>query len=271
MAVYAVGDIQGCYKPLRRLLDKAEFDPVVDTLWCVGDLVNRGPDSLAVLRYLKSLDDACVSVLGNHDLHLLERACGGRGYKRDTFDSILHAKDSEDLLYWLRQKPLMHSDTALGWSMVHAGLHPHWSMKQALQRAEKVSKVLRGDDWQDFCRALNGAKFPHQEPEGDGLPALIFTTAVLTRTRYCTEKGIFNWHVRSGEADGADDKPWFNHKKAAWRGKQRVVYGHWAAKGLVLNQPHVLGLDSGCVWGRDLTLARLDGQEVEIISVSGLV
>ncbi len=267
MAVYAVGDIQGCFKALRRLLDKVEFNPEKDVLWCAGDLVNRGPDSLKTLRFLKDLGDSCVCVLGNHDLHLLERSCGGRHYKRDTFDDILAAKDVDELLDWLRHRPLLHTDKQLGWCMLHAGLHPQWTMKQAKKRARAVEAVLRGDDWQAFCMHLHHAEFPEKEPKGSDLHDLIFTTAVLTRTRYCTSDGMFNWQVRTGEAEKPCDKPWFVHADAAWRKKYRVVYGHWAAKGLVLDQPHVLGLDSGCVWGGGLSLARLDVDEPVVMTV----
>jgi len=267
MAVYAVGDIQGCYDPLRRLLDKVDFNPDKDVLWCAGDLVNRGPDSLKTLRFLKQLGDSCICVLGNHDLHLLERSCGGREYHRDTFDEILAASDLAELLDWLRHKPLIHTDKRLGWCMLHAGLHPQWTMKQAKKRAKAVEAVLRSDDWQEFCMHLHHAEFPEREPNGSPLQMLIFTTAVLTRTRYCTSDGSFNWQVRTGKADKEGEIPWFAHRKLAWRKKYRVVYGHWAAKGLVLDQPHVLGLDSGCVWGGGLSLARLDADEPIVMTL----
>ena len=270
MAVYAVGDIQGCYKSLRALLKKVDFNADKDVLWCVGDLVNRGPDSLKVLRYLKGLGDACVCVLGNHDLHLLECINGGRNYSRDTFDKILTADDKYELLDWLRHRPLMHVDKDLGWCMVHAGLHPSWSLEEAKRRAEDVESVLRGDGWKAFCTHLHHAEFPEEERQrtllermlfttlGRSFERMLFTTAVLTRTRYCTDDGIFNWDIRSGEAEGVGEQAWFNHEELAWRGDIRVAYGHWAAKGLVLDQAHVMGLDSGCVWGNELSLARLD-------------
>jgi len=151
--------------------------------------------------------------------------------------------------------------------MLHAGLHPQWSMKKTKKRARAVEAVLRGDDWQAFCMHLHHAEFPEREPKGSDLHALIFTTAVLTRTRYCTVDGVFNWSVRTGEAEKKCDNPWFSYENAAWRKKYRVVYGHWAAKGLVLNQPHVLGLDSGCVWGGGLSLARLDADEPVVMTV----
>jgi bis(5'-nucleosyl)-tetraphosphatase (symmetrical) len=257
MAVYAVGDIQGCYKPLRRLLKKVKFDPGKDQLWCVGDLVNRGPDSLKTLRYLKGLGDACVCVLGNHDLHLLEYASGGKRYRRDSLDEVLAAPDRDELIKWLRQRPLLHHDKGLGWTMVHAGLHPKWTLKKAMKRARKIEKILRGKKWKEFCSLLHHFKFPAREP-GKGDPfRLLFAVAVMTRSRYCTAEGRFNWAVRTGKSSNHRDRPWFAHRRIKWREKSNVVFGHWAAMGLVINQPHVLGLDSGFVWGNELTLARL--------------
>jgi len=268
MAVYAIGDIQGCYKPLKKVLKKVAFDPAKDKLWCVGDLVNRGPDSLKVLRYLKSLGDACVAVLGNHDLHLLEHAAGGkRSYERDTLDELLQARDKNELVEWLRHRPLFHHDEALNWCMVHAGLHPAWKLKKIKRRAKKVEKKLQSDGWQKFCQKLHHQNFPSVEPEKGDPKRTLFNAAVLTRTRYCTQDGEFDWGVRTGQPPSSREKPWFAHQHLAWRDQCRVVYGHWAAKGLITDQPHVLGLDSGCVWGGRMTLARLDCEVPEIISV----
>lgn len=258
MAVYAVGDIQGCYAPLQQLLDTIQFDPETDQLWCVGDLVNRGPASLETLRFLKSLGDACICVLGNHDLHLLECASGGRSYARDTFHDVLDAPDRDELISWLRHRPLLHHDAALGWCMVHAGLHPGWSLSEAKRLAAGVEAELRSEHWRNFCFHLHHKLFPRTWP-GDEEARLIFTTAVLTRVRYCTGDGYFDWETRTGEPSLADEKPWFAHHSLAWLEDCRIVYGHWAARGLVTDQPHVLGLDSGCVWGGRLTAARLDG------------
>ncbi|MDX8403238.1 MAG: symmetrical bis(5'-nucleosyl)-tetraphosphatase [Mariprofundaceae bacterium] len=269
MAVYAVGDIQGCFKPLKKVLKVVKFDPGKDQLWCVGDLVNRGPDSLKVLRYLKSLGDSCIAVLGNHDLHLLELVAGGkRLYDRDTFDDVFQAPDRDELIKWLRHRPLLHHDKALNYCMVHAGLHPAWQLKKIKRRAKKVEKILQSDDWQSFCQKLHHHDFPRIEPDKRGLKRMLFSTAVLTRTRYCTQDGVFNWGTRSGESSTPEEKPWFAHSKLAWRKQCRVVYGHWAAKGLVIDQKHVLGLDSGCVWGGSMTLARLDCEPFELTSVT---
>ncbi len=257
MAVYAVGDIQGCYKTLRNLLKQVNFNPDKDVLWCAGDLVNRGPDSLKTLRFLKGLGDACICVLGNHDLHLLELAAGGSKYRRDTLEDVLDAADCQELINWLRTRPIMHHDPMLRWSMVHAGLHPNWSLKKAKKRARKIEAQLQGDGWKEFCRQLHHVKFPMRQPVKRDPTRLLFATAVFTRTRYCTSDGLFNWDVRTGESSNFRDKAWYAHKRAKWQKQSDVVYGHWAAQGLVDDQPHVLGLDTGCVWGNALTLAKL--------------
>ncbi len=267
MAVYAVGDLQGCYRPLRALLAKIHFHPNRDVLWCVGDLLNRGPDSLSVLRYLRDLGDAAVCVLGNHDLYVLARAADEAALRRDTVAELLAAPDVDELIDWLRYRPIMHRDRALSWSMVHAGLHPQWSLKKHEHKAERIQQALRSSDWQDFCRYLHRCRFAHQQPKNDKMTALAFATAVFTRSRFCTQEGVFSWTAGLAEQALADEKPWFAHDSKAWSGKDRVVYGHWAAMGL-MQSPQVLGLDSGCVWGGRLTAARLDMSVPQLFSVA---
>ncbi len=258
MAIYVVGDIQGCYTPLRRLLDKVKFNPKQDVLWCVGDLVNRGKDSLKTLRFLKGLGDACICVLGNHDLHLLEKAAGGRDDPRDTLSQVLDAPDAHELLEWLRFRPLLHHQEKKGWCMVHAGLHPYWTLSETKQRAKDVEAVLQSKNWQSFCQSLQQTRFPATQPNKQYQhKQLMFTVAVLTRTRYCTQQGVFNWAVRSGEANSDAEKPWFQHPSLAWKKDCKVVYGHWSAMGLVNQEKHVIGLDTGCVWGEKMSLLKL--------------
>jgi len=257
MAVYAVGDIQGCLAELKSVLRKVHFDPQHDVLWCVGDMVNRGPESLETLRFLKSLGDACICVLGNHDLHLLGLAASGDGYHADTLSQVLEAPDCEELIDWLRHRPLLHHDASLGWAMVHAGLHPDWTLEKAKRRAAAVQEKLRGEKWKKFCLKLQKADFPEREPPRGDKRRLLFSAAVLTRSRYCTSDGLFNWKTRVGGPLSQRERPWFSFERIAWRRDGRIVFGHWAAKGLVLDQMHVLGLDSGCVWGGSLTLAEL--------------
>jgi bis(5'-nucleosyl)-tetraphosphatase (symmetrical) len=257
MAVYAVGDIQGCLAELKSVLRKVHFDPQSDELWCVGDLVNRGPESLETLRFLKAMGNACICVLGNHDLHLLGLAALGEEARPSSLDDVLRAPDRDELIDWLRHRPLLHHDAVLGWAMVHAGLHPHWTLEKAKKRAAAVQEKLRGDKWEKFCLRLLKGEFPEREPPRGGKGRARFAAAVLTRSRYCTSDGLFDWQTRVGGPRGQRERPWFAFDRIAWRRDCRIVFGHWAARGLVLDQMHVLGLDSGCVWGGSLTLAEL--------------
>ncbi|MDQ6984109.1 MAG: symmetrical bis(5'-nucleosyl)-tetraphosphatase [Ghiorsea sp.] len=272
MAVYVVGDIQGCYKPLKALLKQVKFNPKQDVLWCAGDMVNRGPDSLKVLRYLKILGDACVCVLGNHDIQLLAYYAGGKSFSGDTLDEVVKAKDADELITWLRHQPLLHHDKDLGWGMVHAGLSPLWSLKKAKKQARKVEKVLQSDGWGEFCKSLQTKDFSTQDPQ-DKTKRLLFSTAVLTRTRFCSDEGVFDWQQKTADAKDEHVKPWFEHGHAKWKKKTKVVFGHWAAKGLVQTE-YVLGLDTGCVWGGSLTIAKLGKHKVDnifsIANTSGL-
>ncbi|MBF0281378.1 MAG: symmetrical bis(5'-nucleosyl)-tetraphosphatase [Zetaproteobacteria bacterium] len=267
--IYAVGDIQGCYNELRRALDQVKFDDRVDKLWVVGDLVNRGPKSAQVLRFLMSIEHASIVVLGNHDLHLLQLAQpGSHLHHKDNCQEVLKEPDADQLIHWLRHRPLMHFDAISGWCMVHAGLHPRWNLQTSLARAAEVEAVLRSDDWGAFCMAIQGKAFPNKDGSKVRLDHLLFTTAVMTRARSCNQDAIFDWGNRSGSGRRGD-KPWFSLSlKPVWRQECRVVYGHWAARGLVDNQPHVLGLDSGCVWGGALTIARLRRTKVALESIA---
>ncbi|KPV41079.1 hypothetical protein AN478_03950 [Thiohalorhabdus denitrificans] len=256
MAVYAIGDIQGCGEELEGLLGRIGFDSQRDRLWVVGDLVNRGPRSLQVLRRLRGLGDAVQVVLGNHDLHLIALAHGYAAFRRkDTLAELLEAEDGPALADWLRRQPLLHEAVDPRWTMVHAALAPGWDLAEARLRAEAVSQVLR-DRWgPELAGSLSTATLPtHDPPPEREWEWLRFTAAVLTRTRYCTAEGEFDW----GGAPPADPRfrPWYAHSERRWRGT-RVVYGHWAANGLT-RSGDVLGLDSGCVWGGALTAARLD-------------
>ena len=255
MSVYAVGDIQGCVSALKILLREVEFNPKHDVLWCVGDLVNRGPESLETLRFLKSLGDACICVLGNHDLFLLGLAASGDEAHSESLDEIFAAPDRDALIDWLRHRPLLHHDAGLGWTMVHAGLHPAWTLEEAKHRANTVEEKLRGNKWRKFCLKLLNTKFPTSQPENGEKGRRLFNAAVFTRSRYCTSHGVFNW---KGGRRRRREKPWYAFDKIAWGGDCHIVFGHWAAQGLVLDQPHVLGLDSGCVWGGSLTLAEFN-------------
>lgn len=265
MATYAIGDIQGCGEELEALLEKTGFDPAADRLWLVGDLVNRGPGSVRVLRTLRGLGDRVRAVLGNHDIHLLALAGGGIAPgRKDTGVEVLEAGDAGELLDWLRARPLFHRDEELGWGIVHAGLHPGWDLEEAGSRARAVERCLRGPEGPAFAASLSAEALPAREPEGDDeWQWLRFSAAVLTRTRHCTADGEFAWGAN--EPPEPRFRPWHAHPEGRWRGTP-VVYGHWAAQGLARGSD-TLGLDSGCIWGGALTAARLDSEPAELYQV----
>lgn len=263
MAVYAVGDVQGCLDALRALLERIDFQPSRDRLWLVGDLVNRGPHSLETLRFVRELGERAVAVLGNHDLHLLAVAAGAaRVRRRDTLSPVLGAPDRDVLLEWLRQRPLLHHDPDLAFTMVHAGLAPDWDLDTAARCAREVEAVLRGPGHRELLAHMYGDEPARWSNQLAGWARLRFIINALTRLRYCDEAG--------GLALGASGPPgsqspglvpWF---EIPWRRsrERRIVFGHWAT--LQLARPLDPGLhgvyhvDTGCVWGGHLTALRLD-------------
>lgn len=260
MATYAIGDIQGCYDEMRRLLDSIGFDPVQDRLWLVGDLVNRGPQSPEVLRYLRGLGERAISVLGNHDLHLLVVAAGVRKpHRGDTLDALLAAPDRDELLDWLRRQRLMHADA--GYAMVHAGLLPQWSITQALALAREVEAALQGPDYGEFLNCMYGNTPAQWRDDLAGYDRLRVVVNAMTRLRLCTSAGVMDFTHKTGLADAPPGYlPWFDVPGRA-SSDTPVLFGHWAALGLTLRSD-VLGLDSGCVWGRRLTAVRLEDRRV---------
>jgi bis(5'-nucleosyl)-tetraphosphatase (symmetrical) len=258
MSVYAIGDIQGCYAPFRRLLDRLAFDPDEDRLWLTGDLVNRGPESLETLRFVRSLGKVAVTVLGNHDLHLLAVANGvGKLTDRDSLAPVLAADDRDELLDWLRKRPLAHYSSKLNTLMVHAGVHPRWSVKKTLARAAEVEDVLRGQDYARFLPKLYGDSPSRWSGELSGNKRLRFIVNCLTRIRMIDQEGRLDFSHK-GPPSGAAAKlmPWFEAPEPRWHGT-RIVFGHWSALGLVL-KPDLIGLDTGCVWRRELTAVTLN-------------
>lgn len=258
MAVYAIGDIQGCHEELLQALEAVGFDPALDRLWSVGDLVNRGPDSLAVLRFFRDLGDSAVCVLGNHDLHLLALAAGNPKHAGEGgLQDVLHAPDRDELLHWLRHRPLAHHDAELGFLMVHAGLPPQWDLATTLACAGEVGAVLRGDTHRDYFMHMYGNKPDLWDPRLSGMERWRFTTNCLTRLRYCTLDGrlALKEKGRPG-SQGAERVPWFEHPERASRGL-RIVFGHWSTLGY-LARNNVWAIDTGCLWGGSLTLLRLD-------------
>jgi bis(5'-nucleosyl)-tetraphosphatase (symmetrical) len=256
MATYAIGDLQGCFEPLERLLKSIAFDAARDRLWFVGDLVNRGPDSLACLRFVRGLGDAAVCVLGNHDLHLICVAEGvERTRKRDTLDDVLAAPDRAALLEWLRQRPLMHVEGTH--ALVHAGLVPEWTVARARELAGEVEARLRAPDYRDFLARMYGDEPDRWDDGLAGVERLRVIVNAMTRLRVCDASGamVMGFKGEPGEASDAWT-PWFDMPGRRSR-DHALVCGHWSALGLCL-RPDLLSLDSGCVWGRGLTAVRLE-------------
>ena len=263
MATYVVGDLQGWLTPLEKLLASVKFNLDKDKLWVVGDMVNRGPESLESLRYLYYLRDNLEVVLGNHDLHLLAVAAG---YKKasssDTLSEILSAPDRDVLLDWVRQQKLIHHDKALGYTMVHAGIPPQWSVKKAIKRAQEVESVLRSDQVLEYLSHLYGNEPSQWHKKLKGYDRLRVITNYFTRMRFCTQEGELELSTKlPASAKVAEDLlPWFAHKKRR-AADEKIVFGHWAALEGVTKTKNVFALDTGYVWGGALTLMRLEDKK----------
>jgi bis(5'-nucleosyl)-tetraphosphatase (symmetrical) len=260
MPIYAIGDLQGCLEPLERLVDSLPLDPSRDRLWFVGDLANRGPDSLGCLRYVKSLGSLAVTVLGNHDFHTLCVAEGiQKARPRDTLQDVVAAQDRDDLVDWLRHRPLMHVEGP--YAMVHAGLLPEWSIAKARELAGEVEAALQGPGWRKFLQRLYGNEPARWDDSLTGHDRLRVIVNAMTRMRVCTRDGVMDlsYHGEPGETHGGRT-PWFDLPARA-HATHQVVCGHWSVVGLKL-RPTVLSLDSGCVWGRALTAIRLQDRQV---------
>lgn len=266
MAVYAIGDIQGCYADLQRLLEKLNFDPAQDTLWLVGDLVNRGFQSLQVLRFVKSLGERAITVLGNHDLHLLAVDAGLKTTRQADLHAILDAPDRRELIDWLRQRPLLHHDAKLGFTMVHAGLSPDWDLATAQQCAQELQDVLCGDDYRDFLRVMYGDRPRKWSRLLYGKRRLRYICNAFTRIRYCTRRGKLMLHEKGSPGSQAKNlMPWFDVPDRKSR-ELRLVFGHWSTLG-AFHAPGIYALDSGCVWGGALTALALSTEIPRFISV----
>ena len=273
MATYAVGDLQGCLTPLKCLLKQVAFDPAQDTLWLVGDLVNRGPQSLETLRFLYGMRESLVCVLGNHDLHLL--AAGHnieRLKKADTLREILEAPDRAELLEWVRQQKLMHYDETRNIAMVHAGIPPQWSLRKALKCAAEVEEALRDDNrFAPYLDGMYGNEPLKWDSDLKGVTRLRVITNYFTRMRFCTAEGKLDLKSKEGlESAPHGYKPWFQHKERK-TSDTKIIFGHWAALEGQCNEPNVIGLDTGCVWGGALTLMNIDtGERLDCQCVSPL-
>lgn len=261
MSTYAIGDLQGCYDELQDLLALTGFNPAHDRLWLVGDLVNRGPASLEVLRFVKGLGERATVVLGNHDLHLVMRAEGfGRDSKDDTIAPVLQAPDRDELLAWLRSLPLFHAENE--YAMVHAGLLPQWSVAQAAELAGEVSIALsKKKKYVDFLAHMWGSKPDAWHDDLEGWDRLRVVVNAMTRMRFCTPTGVMEFHAK-GRPDHPPPGylPWFEVPQRDSL-SHTVVCGHWSALGLRI-QDKLLALDTGCLWGGKLTAVRLEDRKV---------
>jgi len=264
MAVYAVGDVQGCLEPLQCLLERVTFDPSKDRLWLVGDLVNRGPQSLETLRFLYGIRDSLVCVLGNHDLHLLATARNiERLKKADTLREVLDAPDREDLLEWLRQQKLMHYDAERDIAMVHAGIPPQWTLRKALKCASEVEDALRDDNLVDpFLDGMYGNEPTKWDKDLHGVTRLRVITNYFTRMRFCTSDGRLDLKGKEGVDTALPGyAPWFSHKDRKTKGL-KIIFGHWAALEGKCDEPDIFALDTGCVWGGAMTMLNVDSGEL---------
>jgi len=262
MATYAIGDIQGCYSSLQCLLEKINFNPKQDQLWIAGDLVNRGPQSLECLRYLKSLGNAATCILGNHDLHLLAIAHGTRAAKsKDTLNDILTAPDKVELLDWLTHQPLVHHDDAQQALLVHAGIPHIWTVEQALEYSREVENVLQGDRAKQYFDVMYGDK-PHTwSPTLESPDRLRVITNYLTRMRVCNAAGRLDLSFKGDlKKCPPDYAPWFELRPA--HPSVHIYFGHWAALNGRCAHPNITALDTGCVWGNKLTAVELKSKQV---------
>jgi bis(5'-nucleosyl)-tetraphosphatase (symmetrical) len=263
--IYLLGDLQGCGDPLARMLDEVAFSPSSDHLYVLGDLVNRGPDSLGVLQRLSALGASATCLLGNHDLHLLAVAQGVRKpHKSDTVAQILEAPDREHWLNWLRHQKL--ADQAHGWLMVHAGVLPQWDAAQTLSLAAEVEAMLQGPDLATFLPLMYGNEPARWHDELQGPERLRCVINSLTRLRFCSADGTMEFASKDGMGEApAGFMPWFEVPGRRTEGVP-VAFGHWSTLGLI-NRDDLLSLDTGCVWGGQLTAVRLTATGREVIQI----
>lgn len=258
MAIWAIGDLQGCVEPLQCLLKKVRFNPDIDELWVAGDLVNRGPDSLKTLRCLFELRDNCRIVLGNHDLHMLAVASGARKEnKKDTFSDVLHARDSDKLLCWIQSQNLLYVDEVEKVAMVHAGIPPIWNLEEARNRASEVEAVLHGRQANKLFESMYGEQPDAWDEDASEEVRLRTITNYFTRMRFCTSSGVLDLKDKSSiRSSRPGFLPWFEFDSMQLAGYQ-LVFGHWAALQGKTGVSNVHALDTGCVWGGKLTALNL--------------
>ncbi len=264
MSIYAIGDIQGCFDDLLRLLDLIKFDEKSDQLWFAGDLVNRGPKSLETLRFVKSLGGSAQTVLGNHDLHLLATAYKQRiPHKKDSLSDVLDASDRDELIYWLRHQPLFHYND--NFCLLHAGLPPQWDFSQTKKMAKKAEKVLQSPDYMSFFKVMYGDKPNKWSSDLIGMDRIRFIVNCFTRMRYCEANGRLDFNYTS--AVGTQPKhlmPWFVVPKRKST-EMKIIFGHWSTLGYY-QEHNIHAIDTGCLWGGQLTAIKL-GKKIERFSV----
>ncbi len=255
MATYAIGDIQGCYDDLLRLLDKIQFEPANDKLWFAGDLVNRGSKSLETLRFVKSLGDKAITVLGNHDLHLLAIVyLQKKPKKKDSLDAILKADDRDELIEWLRCRPLFHHEQ--NFSLLHAGLPPQWDFEKTQQMAAYAEQVLRGDNYLEFFQNMYGDQPMIWSDNLVGLERMRFIINCFTRLRYCSFEGELDFHYKDEIGSQPSHlQPWFTvpNRKSV---DMKIIFGHWSTLGYY-QKDNCFGIDTGALWGGQLTALKL--------------
>jgi bis(5'-nucleosyl)-tetraphosphatase (symmetrical) len=271
VAIYAIGDVQGCYAELNRLLEKINFDPAADRLWFCGDLVNRGPQSLQTLQFVKSLGDRAICVLGNHDLHLLALHHGvDRVRDVSSLQQVLDSPERGELMAWLQRLPLLHYDESIKGLLVHAGIHPHWGLSQALRLADEVETELRGERAASFLGDMYGNKPRVWSDDLEGKRRLRMITNVFTRMRYFTPAGKLDFDVAAGprRTQGSGLIPWFQ-MEATLRADVRVFFGHWSTLPVGC-YGRCFALDGGCVWGGHLVALRIDHEAEDWFFVDAL-
>jgi len=270
MATYAIGDVQGCYPELSRLLDKLRFDPAQDQLWFCGDLVNRGGESLQVLRMLHGLRENVVVTLGNHDLSLLaiaQRKPDAQSRVNPELREVLFADDAPVLFEWLRNQKLLHHDEALGWGMVHAGLAPSWTLRQGLRAAQEVERELSSPRHPRLLRNLFGNRPAAWSSRLQGIERFRATINTMTRMRYCDVNGRIDFEAKGLPGSQKPGLyPWFA-VPGMRRREVKLVCGHWSALGRFAGLG-VYAIDTGCVWGGQLTALRVDEEEPQYITVN---
>jgi bis(5'-nucleosyl)-tetraphosphatase (symmetrical) len=262
MATYAIGDVQGCYYELLALIEKIHFNPQQDILWFTGDLVNRGKHSYEVLKYIKNLGTRAITVLGNHDLHLLAVNSAAIKLKElDTFHDVLNAPDCAEICHWLQHQPLFHHDEKLHYSLVHAGLAPQWSLEDAKRLAREVEIILQSHKANDFFKNMYGDIPDHWHETLTGWPRLRVITNFMTRVRFCNKQGKLDLHYKGTIGkQPAGFHPWFDLKNRQTN-HDAIIFGHWAALAGKSNDNTVIALDTGCCYGNCLTAFRLEDRQ----------